>query len=81
VSAPRRTLPREIVVFFPNENEQPPMTLARALMEALHVGRAEIGVDALTGGVEVRLYYDPAVLEAARAWLDNSGVVHDISFL
>lgn len=58
---------REILVFLPNADAaHPPLATAREMVATLGVGRAEIGVDALTGGVEVRLYFDPSVLVAVR---------------
>ena len=72
--------PYEIVVFIAPDNDGP-LSLARQLRETVSAGRAEIGIDALTGGVEVRFYYEPQVLAAARQWLRDNQIVHDINLL
>ena len=58
-----------------------PIDTARALAAHLRVGRAEVGLDALTGGVEVRFYFDPALVEAAKRWLKQRGVIFDVGVL
>lgn len=71
--------PKELHIYLPNDNKRAPMELARELVAALDAGWAEFGVDALTGGVEVRLYYNVEVLRQARAFLEEQGAIFDIS--
>jgi hypothetical protein len=59
----------EIVVFIPNENNRPPIEIARELAASLGVGEPIFGVDALTGAVEVRLLYSEPTLREARDFL------------
>ena len=47
----------------------------------LEVGRVELGVDALTGGVELRVFYDDTLLRRIREYLIEQGVAFDISLL
>ena len=75
-------MPREFVVFLPLTGGRPdPLETARALTAHLHVGRAEIGQDALTGGVEVRFYWDAALLTRAKTWLRERSIVFDVNVL
>lgn len=72
---------REILVFLPDADgagTSAPIATARALTDALGVGYAEFGVDSLTGAVELRLHYDPALYDAALAYLLGAGVVFEI---
>ncbi len=78
---PGDNTPREIVVFVSYENARAPLEIARAMIEAAQVGRVSVGEDLLTGGVEVRLFYDLMVLARLEAWLDAEEVSYDISFL
>ena len=73
--------PMEMVVFLPYVPETPPRPIAEALIASLRTGRATIGEDALTGGIEIRLFYDPMILAEIRAWLAERNTVHEISFL
>jgi hypothetical protein len=75
--------PVEITVFIPDENDGPrtPLQIAREMVESLHIGRAEFGVDLLTTGCEVRMYYEPAILDGIRAFLRENCIIHDISLL
>jgi hypothetical protein len=75
--AAERTL-RETLIFFPNEGTATPLESARALIRHLGVARAEIGRDALTGNVETRLYYDPSIVDAARRFTDEQGILCEI---
>jgi len=82
----RRALPigrgpyREIVVFLPTEAPDGATALqtARTMSAALGAGRAEIGVDALTGAAEVRLYYDPNLYAAALDYAAHHGLYCEI---
>lgn len=73
--------PLEFTVYIGNENTERPLLIARRMVEELHIGRAEFGVDALTGGCEVRIYHDPETLGRVRAYLQEKGILHDISVL
>jgi hypothetical protein len=77
----RKQSPKEMVLFLPSETGQPPRALAAELTAALPAGRTEVGIDLLSGGVEIRLYYDLAVLAQARAWLEARDIAYDVSFL
>lgn len=71
---------REIVVYLPVEgNAEPPLALANEMAATIGAGRAEIGVDALTGGVEVRVYYDRRALDTIRQWLASRRVLADVA--
>lgn len=77
-------MPHEFVVFLPygsDPNKPAPLDTARALIAHLNVGRAEVGQDVLTGGVEMRFYYDARVLADAKAWLREKAVLFDVSVL
>ena len=71
---------REIVVFLPDEGAgyPAPVETARALTTFLGVGRADLGVDALTGAVELRLHDDPTLYYAARNYLQGANVLFEI---
>lgn len=73
--------PREIVVFFSYDNVERPRRLAEALLGALRLPHLALGVDALTGGCELRLYYHKETLAQVRAYLESNRILHDISFL
>lgn len=77
----RKRTPKEMILFLPNENGQSPLPLSEELRGILPAGRTEVGIDLLTGGVEIRLYYDAEVLAKAREWLTTRGVLYDVSFL
>lgn len=80
---PRRTAapPREMVVFVSYENEGVPEQIARQMVQDLHIGRAEYGVDLFTGGCEVRLGFDRALLEEVYAYLRGRNLRFDFSYL
>jgi len=71
---------REILVFLADDSPTgaTPLQSAHALVEALGVGRAVIGTDALTGAVEIRFYYDPSLLAAARDFARLHGIPCEI---
>jgi len=58
----------EVSVFLPRTREQRPVETARELIEGLDVGRAVVGEDLLTGGVTIRLPYDPNLVASVRAF-------------
>jgi hypothetical protein len=72
---------REMIVFISYENTGSPEEIGRALIEALHLGSAALGVDLLTGACEVRFGYDPYLYNEAQAWLVSRSVLHDISLI
>lgn len=72
---------REIVVFFSYENEKRPQQLAEAMLAALKIPHLALGVDALTSGCELRLYYHKETLELVRQYLRRHQILHDISYL
>lgn len=72
---------REIVVFLPLSPDAAPMDTARALVDALHVARADVGEDLLTGAVTVRIGYSEALLRAAQTFLTQRDVPHEITTL
>jgi hypothetical protein len=72
--------PRVLFLLLPRDNDEP-LTLARELLAALALPRSEIGVDPLTGSVELRLPYSPPMLEAVRRFLTERRAVFDISQL
>ena len=74
-------LPREMVVFISYENEGSPEQMARQMVEALHIGRAEYGVDLFTGGCEVRIGFDRALLEDIYRWLVAQKIRFDFSYV
>jgi len=74
-------LPREMVVFISYENEGSPEQMARQLVEALQIGRAEYGVDLFTGGCEVRVGFDRALLEEIYRWLVAQKIRFDFSYV
>ena len=70
---------REILIFLPNEGDvSTPIATAQALTDALGVGYADLGFDGLTGSVELRLHYDPALYDATWAYLQSAGVVFEM---
>lgn len=72
---------REMIVFISYENGGSPEAVGREMAQALEIDAAEFGVDMFTGGCEIRLAYDEALLDKIRDWLQNRGIVHDISFV
>ena len=75
------TAAREILVFVSYENEEPAAQLARQLVDALGVTCLASGIDALTGGAEVRFHYHPSTLEAVRTYLDAHHILYDLELL
>ena len=71
----------EIVVFVSYENARPADEIADDMLAVLRIGRAEVGHDLLTGGCEVRLFYDPLLLNEVREYLAIHGIIHEISLL
>lgn len=82
MNGPAAGTPRLMMVFVSYENPSPE-ALAQQMMADLQIqpGAAAVGVDLLTGGCEVRLYYDPLLLAHIRAYCDERNIVHDVSFL
>ena len=74
-------LPREMIVFISYENEGVPEQIGREMVQALNVGRAEYGVDLLTGGCEVRMGFDRGLLEEIYRWLVANNIRFDFSYL
>jgi hypothetical protein len=72
---------RELVFYIAYDEAYQPVDVGQKLIAALGVGRAQMGCDVLTGGVEVRVYYDESVLEHARKWLLQGNIVCDIGLL
>lgn len=72
---------KEIVVFFSYENEERPRQLAEKMLAELKLASLALGVDALTGGCELRLYYHKETLDQVRTYLVQQQVLHDISYL
>lgn len=73
-------LPREMVIFISYENEGSPERIAREMVQALNIGWAEYGVDLFTGGCEVRLGFDRALLEDIVRWLQARNIRFDLSY-
>jgi len=73
--------PQEIVVFFSYDNRERPRKLAETMLAALKLSHLALGVDALTGGCELRLYYHTETLKQVRAYLNHHQILHDISYL
>ena len=72
---------KEIVVFFSYENAERPRQLAEAMLAELKIPHLALGVDALTSGCELRLYYHKETLQLVRGYLQRHQVLHDISYL
>ncbi|WP_309718276.1 hypothetical protein [Armatimonas sp.] len=72
---------KEIVVFLSYENEERPRQLAEAMLTELKLPYLALGVDALTSGCELRLYYHKETLASVRAYLDRHQILHDITYL
>ncbi|MCX6367401.1 MAG: hypothetical protein NTX57_11910 [Armatimonadetes bacterium] len=72
---------KEIVVFFSYENQERPRQLAEAMLKALQLPYLALGVDALTSGCELRLYYHKETLASVRTYLDRHKILHDITYL
>lgn len=70
----------EMVVFLPFAPDAPPLETARALVDALHVARADVGEDLLTGAVTVRTTYSPDLWHTAQTFLAECGVPYEITF-
>jgi hypothetical protein len=76
-------LPKMLFILIPFEQEggTPPLTLAEELLQALGTLGASVGVDPLTGGVEIRIAYSPAYIEIVRTFLRERNAAFDISAL
>jgi hypothetical protein len=72
---------KEIVVFISYENAERPRQLAEAMLAELKLAYLALGVDALTGGCELRLYYHKETLRVVRQYLEQHQILHDISYL
>ena len=72
---------KEIVVFFSYENAKRPRELADAMLAELKIPYLAQGVDALTSGCELRLYYHKETLRLVRQYLDRHQIIHDITYL
>ena len=72
---------KEIVVFFSYENQERPRQLAEAMLAELKLPYLALGVDALTRGCELRLYYHKETLAAVRTYLARHQILHDITYL
>lgn len=75
------TAPREILVFVSYENDEPAERLAYRLLAQLGLERVAVGIDALTGGAELRLHYHPKTLEDVCTYLESRRIRHDIELL
>lgn len=73
--------PKELVVFFSYDNAERPRPLAERLLADLRLPHLALGIDALTGGCELRLYYHPETLKEVRTYLTERQILHDISTL
>ena len=73
--------PQELVVFFSYDNAERPRQLAERLVADLKLPYLALGVDALTGGCELRLYYHPETLKDVKAYLEKRKILHDITTL
>jgi autoinducer 2-degrading protein len=71
----------EMIVFLSYENDNRPEALARELARELNIEGAQFGVDMFTGGCEMRLRRDDALLERIRVWLRERAITHDVSFV
>ena len=71
--------PKELVVFLSYDNAERPRLLAERLLTDLKLPYIALGVDALTSGCELRLYYHPETLKEVRAYLTELKIQHDIS--
>lgn len=72
---------KEIVVFFSYENAKRPRDLADAMLAELKIPYLARGVDALTSGCELRLYYHKETLQLVQQYLDRHQIIHDITYL
>ncbi|MBB6048254.1 hypothetical protein [Armatimonas rosea] len=72
---------REVVVFFSYDNPTRPRRLAEVMLAELKLPHLALGVDALTGGCELRLYYHKETLAQVQAYLHQRKIIHDISYL
>jgi hypothetical protein len=72
--------PRVLFVFLPNDNDAP-LNLAQELLSEVGALPAEVGIDPLTGGVEIRIPYNTQTLENIRRFLTEHDAVFDISQL
>jgi hypothetical protein len=72
---------KEIVVFFSYENEERPRQLAETMLMELKLAHLALGVDALTGGCELRLYYHQETLKRVQDYLARHRIVSDITYL
>lgn len=71
--------PKELVVFLSYDNAERPRLLAERLLSDLKLSCIALGVDALTSGCELRLYYHPETLNEVRAYLREHQIQHAIS--
>lgn len=69
--------PTEILVFLSYENDDP-RALAETLTRELGLRPIAAGVDALTGGVELRFYYQAARVDLLRDWLARRGALFSV---
>ena len=69
----------EVVVYLPFDPAEPPQNVSQALLHDLAPGVVGVGGDLLTGGVELRLYYTPELVEQIRAWLARRNLRADIA--
>lgn len=72
---------KELVVFFSYENEERPRRLAEAMLSELKIPHLALGVDALTGGCELRLYYHKETLGLVQEYFCRNAIVHNITYL
>ncbi len=68
----------EVLVYLPFANIAPPTDLARELIGAVNTGRAEVGVDLLTGGVEIRFFYAPGLVAFVQDWAKKRGATVEV---
>jgi hypothetical protein len=72
---------KELVVFFSYDNTERPRKLAEAMLAALGLPHLALGVDALTGGCELRLYYHKETLQRVLQYLRQHQILSDINYL
>ena len=72
---------KELVVFFSYDNQERPRRLAEAMLASLKLPHLALGVDALTSGCELRLYYHKETLQRVQQYLKQHQILHDITYL
>lgn len=72
---------REVVVFFSYDNPTRPKRLAELMLAELQLPHLALGVDALTGACELRLYYHKETLTRVQTYLNQREILYDISYL